>query len=97
MGISTDRGVRFQGYHGHILVIIDEAPGVSAETWEAIEGIRAGDDVHVLALGNPTSSGGPFYEAFTSGGRDWETFTISAFDTPNLRGLTIDRLPSALL
>ena len=92
MGISTDRGVRFQGYHGHILVIIDEAPGVSAETWEAIEGIRAGDDVHVLALGNPTSSGGPFYEVFTSGGRDWETFTISAFDTPNLRGLTIDRL-----
>lgn len=92
LGLSTDRGVRFQGYHGRILVIIDEAPGVDAEIWEAIEGIRAGGAVHVLALGNPTVPGGPFYDAFSTHHANWRTFTISAFDTPNLRGLQLDDL-----
>jgi hypothetical protein len=40
------------------LIILDEAPGVTAEIWEAIEGVRAGDDVRVLALGNPTIASG---------------------------------------
>lgn len=87
MGISTDRGVRFQGFHGSVLVVIDEAPGVKAEIWEAIQGIRAGGDVRVLALGNPTIASGPFYDAFTSGRKSWRTFTLDAFDTPNLRGI----------
>ena len=92
LGLSTDQGVRFQGFHGRILVVIDEATGVDAEIWEAIEGIRAGGDVHVLALGNPTVPGGPFYEAFTTARDTWSTFTISAFDSPNLRGLTLEQL-----
>jgi hypothetical protein len=48
------------------------------------EGIRAGGDV--LALGNPTVVSGPFYDAFTVNRASWRTFTISAFDTPNLMG-----------
>lgn len=92
LGLATDQGVRFQGYHGHILVILDEAPGISPEIWEAIEGIRAGGDVHLLALGNPTVPAGPFYDAFTAHRASWSTFTISAFDTPNLRGLALDAL-----
>src|SRR5262245_54720524 len=50
LGLSTNEGVRFQGFHGRILIVIDEAPGVKADIWESIEGIRAGGDVHVLAL-----------------------------------------------
>ena len=92
MGLSTDQGDRFQGFHGRILVIIDEATGVAPDIWEAIEGIRAGGDVHVLALGNPTVPGGSFYDAFTKHRAGWRTFTISAFDTPNLRGITLDEL-----
>lgn len=93
IGISTDRGVRFQGFHGgHILVIIDEAPGVRPDIWEAIEGARAGGDVRVLALGNPTVPGGPFYDAFGSQRTGWRTFTISAFDTPNFDGVDLARL-----
>lgn len=92
LGLSTDQGVRFQGFHGRILVVIDEATGVDAEIWEAIEGIRAGGDVHVLALGNPTVPRGPFYEAFTTARDSWSTFTISAFDSPNLHGLTLEQL-----
>lgn len=92
MGLSTDQGVRFQGFHGTVLIIMDEAPGVRPDIWEAVEGIRAGGKVHVLALGNPTVSSGPFYDAFSAHRAGWETVTISAFDTPNLAGLTLEDL-----
>jgi hypothetical protein len=95
MGLSTDQGVRFQGFHGRVLVVLDEAPGVRADVWEAIEGIRAGGDVRVLAIGNPTIASGPFYDAFAAGRTGWRTFTIDAFDTPNLRGWTLERLLEA--
>lgn len=96
IGLSTskgDHGVRFQGFHAdHMLMVLDEAPGVDPNIWEAIEGVRAGGDVRILALGNPTIPGGPFYEAFTTARDSWSTFTISAFDTPNLAGLSLESL-----
>ena len=58
--------MRFQGFQGRLLTVVDEAPGVKADIWDAIEGIRAGGDVRVLALGNPTIVSGPFHDAFTS-------------------------------
>lgn len=83
-----DEGVRFQGFHArHILVILDEAPGVDGKIWEAIEGIRASGDVHVLALGNPTIASGPFFDSFGVNRSGWKTHSISAFDTPNFKGL----------
>ena len=92
IGLSTNEGERFQGFHGDVLVILDEAPGVKPRIYEAIEGIRAGGDVRVLALGNPTIASGPFYDAFTTNREGWNLITISAFDTPNLQGLTIESL-----
>jgi hypothetical protein len=92
IGLSTNEGVRFQGFHGNVLIVLDEAPGIIAPIFEAIEGIRAGGDVRVLALGNPTISSGPFYDAFTTNREGWNLFTISAFDTPNLEGLTLEQL-----
>src|SRR5205814_4476783 len=93
IGLSTNRGVRFQGFHGaHVLIVMDEAPGVEGDIWEAIEGARAGGEVRVLALGNPTIASGPFYEAFTVNRASWRTFTIGAFDTPNLVGLNPESL-----
>jgi len=79
LGLSTDEGLRFQGFHGRVLVILDEAPGIRPDIYDAIEGIRAGGDVHVLAIGNPTAVGGPFYDAFHRGRELWHTVTISAF------------------
>lgn len=90
IGLSTNRGVRFQGFHGeHVLIVMDEAPGVQGDIWEAIEGARAGGQVHLLALGNPTIASGPFHDAFTTNRDGWSTFTIDAFDTPNLAGVTL--------
>jgi phage terminase large subunit len=95
LGLSTDDSTRFQGFHSaKVLIVLDEAPGVRGEIYEAVEGIAAGGDVHVLALGNPVIAGGPFYEAFTSDRGRWKTFTIDAFDTPNLEGLSLERLRS---
>lgn len=88
-----NEGVRMQGFHAdHVLVIIDEAPGVDPKIMDAIEGARAGGDVRILMLGNPTIASGPFHDAFTENRGGWALFTISAFDTPNLAGLSIDEL-----
>ena len=92
IGMSTNAGIRFQGFHGRILIVIDEAPGVDPEIWEAIESSRAGGDVHVLALGNPVELGGVFYDVFHTKRTGWKTFTMSAFESPNFRGLDLDRL-----
>ena len=91
-GPVQQRTVRFQGWHGKILIVIDEAPGVLSEIYDAIEGIRAGGDVHVLALGNPLIASDPFYDAFTINRTNWSLFTIGAFDTPNLAGLDLEAL-----
>jgi hypothetical protein len=92
-GISTNEAVKFQGIHGrNILIIADEAPGIRADIWDAIEGVRAGGDVHVLMLGNPVIPSGYFFNAFARGRTIWTNFTISAFDTPNLAGITMEQL-----
>lgn len=82
IGFSTDQGVNFQGYHGNILIVVDEAVGVSGDIFEAIEGIRAGGNVKLLLLGNPTIPGGYFFDAFSN--PNFKKFTIDAYDTPNL-------------
>jgi phage terminase large subunit len=95
VGLATNSGVRFQGYHGsHLLVVLDEAPGIEGDIWDAIEGARAGGNVHVVALGNPAATGGPFYDAFVANRTCWKTFSIDAFDTPNLEGFTLELLRS---
>lgn len=96
MGISTNEAVKFQGIHGqNILIIADEAPGIRADMWDAIEGVRAGGDVHVLMLGNPVIRSGYFYNAFTRGRNLWITYTIGAFDTPNLADFDLETLLTA--
>ena len=46
----------------------------------------------MFAIGNPLRASGPFYDAFTSRRESWNLITISAFDTPNLEGLTPETL-----
>lgn len=97
-GLSTsvtksDEGVKFQGIHAeNVLMILDEAPGVHPKIWEAIEGARAGGNVRVLAIGNPTIASGPFHNAFTDNRSGWTCFTINAFDTPNFDGVDLPKL-----
>lgn len=101
MGMATrsdstaGRGVRFSGFHGgKILLIIDEAPGVSQDIWDGVQGIQAGGEVHVVALGNPVIPSGPFYDIFHTKRAGWNCMTIDAFDTPNLEGVSIHDIAS---
>lgn len=87
VGWTASTGINFHGLHGDkVLVIIDEATGVPSDIWNAIEGIRAGGDVRILAFANPIISSGNFFDAFTSQRGSWNTYTIDAFDTPNMIG-----------
>jgi hypothetical protein len=95
IGFSSSKGVNAQGYHGkRVLIIKDEAIGISQEVHDAIDGIRMAGDVREVSLCNPTVPSGPVYEDFTRlrGQPGHECITISAFDTPNLTGLTLETL-----
>ena len=78
VGISTDNPVNFQGKHsetGNLLVILDEASGITREMWDIIEALLPAG---ILAIGNPLDSSCPFAECFTSD--LWHKITISAQD-----------------
>jgi hypothetical protein len=92
-GFSSSKGVNAQGFHGHrVLILADEAIGISQDVWDAVEGIRAAGDVRLVKLCNPTVPEGAPYEDFTRLRASTECITISAFDTPNLVGLTMQSL-----
>ena len=94
-GFSASKGVNAQSFHGkRVLIIVDEAIGVAQDLWDAIDGIRMGGDVTLVTLCNPTVASGPVFESFTKNRAvpGHECITISAFDTPNLAGLTVDSL-----
>lgn len=84
-GVATNDPNRLQGLHAkHVLIIVDEASGISPEMWEAIEANLSGGAAHLLMIGNPTDPTSQFAREFTllpPGAK----FAISAFDTPNLR------------
>lgn len=96
IGLSTNEGVRFQGWHARpesaLVVIFDEAPGVMPDIYESVQGIAAGGDVRWLLIGNPVISSGPFFDIFAGDVPGWKRYTIDAFDTPNLAGLTLESL-----
>jgi hypothetical protein len=75
----------FQGWHAeNILVIVDEASGVSPQVFQAIQGALAGGGtVRLIYIGNPTRVTGDFAESF----KDplFSKIHISAFDVPNVK------------
>jgi hypothetical protein len=98
IGFSTSDSdpARFQGFHSpHVLVIADEAAGISEQIFEGITAVLKGAHSRLLAIGNPTALDGWFYDAFKSEG--WYSTHISAFDTPNLKegGIVVPGLVTA--
>lgn len=87
VGVSTNRPERFQGHHAeNLLLIVDEASGVDEQIYEAAEGFRTATGGRLLLIGNPTQTSGQFYRAFHSERSEWNTISISAFDSPNFTG-----------
>jgi phage terminase large subunit len=87
LGLSTDKPERFQGFHaGRLLLLVDEASGVSEAVYEAGEGFLTGEGARILLIGNPTQLAGQFHRAFHAERALWSTIHVSAFDSPNLTG-----------
>jgi len=82
---------KFQGFHEkHILVVVDEASGVTETVFEGIEGVLSSDNAKLLLISNPVRQTGEFANAIRS--KSCHTIPISAFDTPNFTetGITPD-------
>jgi len=84
VGFTTNMPERVQGMHApKVLLIVDESAGIEAEIHERLDALMTGDYCHRLDIGNPHDPSGHFYELFHRD--DVNTFTISAFDTPNIQ------------
>jgi len=61
----SENVTRMQGFHNeNVLVIFDEAAGIIPEIWEAKDRIVTTPSQKFVAIGNPTTSRGPFVDCF---------------------------------
>ena len=92
VGVSTSEktgnrefgATKLQGYHSpNLLFILDEGAGVSPEIWTSATSLITGENNKIIAIGNPASPTGDFFEAFKS--PIWSKVAISCFDHPNIK------------
>jgi hypothetical protein len=87
----------FQGIHRRfVLVILDEACGIPAWLWTAVETITTGDDCRIMAIGNPDDPNSRF-RFLCQGTPGWESVQISCFDSPNFTGEIVPEALKGLL
>lgn len=81
----------FQGFHApHLLIVFDEATGVSEKRWIQAQGMLTSANVKMVVIGNPTSKSTAFYRCFKS--PQWKKIKISCFDSPNVQANGIHNL-----
>jgi len=88
IGFSTDEKEKFQGFHApYILIIVDEASGVSDDICEAIEGILTTENARILLIGNPTDPNSFFGSTHLHPkiSAEWVRLHISCYNSPNVR------------
>lgn len=87
----------FQGIHAlYVLVILDEACGVSNQLWVAAETIASNEHSRILAIGNPDINDGDFAKvcAPTS---SWNVIHVGYQHTPNFTGEAVSQQLKDLL
>jgi phage terminase large subunit len=74
-----------QGIHAeYVLLVVDEAPGVSEAVFEAAGGSMSGHNATTLLLGNPTRTQGYFYDTFYRLASEWKNLHVSCLDSPRV-------------
>lgn len=76
----------FQGIHApHVLVILDEACGITPQLWVAADALTTNEGCRLFAIGNPDNPASEFRRVCAPGS-GWHVIGISAYDSPNLTG-----------
>ena len=69
IGLSADTADQFQGFHSpNMLIVVDEAEGLSDEIYEAVEAVMTSASPRLLLIRNPPLSPGPSAGPFTKNG-----------------------------
>jgi len=80
---ATENANFFQGVHApNLLVVVDEAAGVSESIFEGVRTLGTGGTNKLLLIGNPTARSGSFYAAFSDPA--YQHIHISCFEHPNV-------------
>lgn len=84
-----------QGFHeDHMMIVVDEASGVSDPIMEAILGTLTGADNKLLLMGNPNRIEGVFFDAFNKDRDKFKTHTVSSRDSKRTSKDNIEMLES---
>ena len=82
-----------QGFHeDHMLIVVDEASGVTDPIMEALLGTLTGWDNKLLLMGNPNRIEGVFYDAFNKDRDKYRTHTVSSRNSGRTSKETIEML-----
>jgi hypothetical protein len=90
----------FSGWHApHLLVIVDEADGISAALWGAVDTLATNLGAKIVGIGNPDDPQSEFRrrQADQPGPGKYHTIRISAWDTPNFTGEKVSPFLSGVL
>lgn len=86
---SDYKPASFAGFHArYMLVIVDEADGIPAALWGAIDTLATNAGAKIVGIGNPDDPTSEFRkrQADQGFGGIYHTIRISAWDTPNFSG-----------
>lgn len=84
-----------QGFHeDHMLIVVDEASGVSNPIMEAILGTLSGFDNKLLLCGNPNNIEGVFYDSHTTDRDKWRCHKVSSYDSKRTNKENIEMIIS---
>jgi hypothetical protein len=79
----------FQGIHAEfVLIVIDEACGVSQQLYDAVDSLATNENARVLAIGNPDDPASHFAKVCSTD-QGWNTIHLDGLRSPNI---TYDRV-----
>lgn len=89
---SKEKPEALQGIHSeHVLLLVDEAPGVDEAVFEAAVGSMSGHSATTVLLGNPSRSTGMFHASHhTLTG--WRRFHVSGENHPRVSQAFVDQV-----
>lgn len=101
MGRTPPRGREgdaFQGIHGGVLAIADEAVGVSGDMIDTLRNNTTADDDRILMIANPTNPASMMGQIWNDPvkSKAWNRITISVLESPHFTKEG-DKLPDAVM